>query len=602
MRFPKLSKKQWIIGSSVISVLIIILIVIFSGGDKTKEFVTETVRRGFLEQTVEVTGSLESVDHVDLSFNTSGNLGSLYVNIGDTVEEGELLAELDADDLKADVRRAEQSFNIASANLNLKIQGASNESIAVRSASVDIAKAALETAEADLVRVKLSTALALNKANDDYDNTVAQNSLTITEVNEDYINAMKSAMIGIRYSLSEADEVLGIENTIVNDAFQSILSNQDSEALTSANRAFETAQDSRDDAENIVFELTVESSEDDINLASSKIETALHDVQMTLLYTRQALDATTLETADFSLSDLASLKTSIDTARDALQIDEQNFYTYKQLYISSVQTVNTNLDNVKNALAQAEIDAVSSVAISEATVAMRKADLQSANALLAEFVAEPRDIDLVTLQSAVKSAQADLDAANARLAKTQIYSAINGQITDIALEIGEQVSAASAFISVQSSDDLFEVTLDVPEVDIIKISLDDEAQVEFDAYGDDKQASGKVVSINPAQKDLEGVVYYEVTVMLDDVSEDLSLKSGMSTDVIIVTDQRQSALYVRQRAVLENENNEKFVRIPRGSKYDEVIVETGLRADGGLVEIKNGLAEGEMIIITILEK
>lgn len=56
---------------------------------------TVTVTRGDIEKTVSALGSLQPRDYVDVGAQVSGQLKSVLVDIGDRVEKGQLLAEID---------------------------------------------------------------------------------------------------------------------------------------------------------------------------------------------------------------------------------------------------------------------------------------------------------------------------------------------------------------------------------------------------------------------------------------------------------------------------------------------------------------------------
>ena len=57
---------------------------------------TATATRGTVEQTVTALGSLQPKDYVDVGAQVSGQLKKVYVDVGDEVKEGDLLAEIDA--------------------------------------------------------------------------------------------------------------------------------------------------------------------------------------------------------------------------------------------------------------------------------------------------------------------------------------------------------------------------------------------------------------------------------------------------------------------------------------------------------------------------
>lgn len=57
---------------------------------------TATVERGDVEELVTALGTLEPGDYVDVGAQVSGQLTRLHVDVGDSVEQGQLLAEIDA--------------------------------------------------------------------------------------------------------------------------------------------------------------------------------------------------------------------------------------------------------------------------------------------------------------------------------------------------------------------------------------------------------------------------------------------------------------------------------------------------------------------------
>lgn len=65
-------------------------------GGESVTYRTATATRGTIEQTVTALGSLQPKDYVDVGAQVSGQLKSVYVEVGDHVMEGDLLAEIDA--------------------------------------------------------------------------------------------------------------------------------------------------------------------------------------------------------------------------------------------------------------------------------------------------------------------------------------------------------------------------------------------------------------------------------------------------------------------------------------------------------------------------
>lgn len=76
--------------------------------DLNEQYVFATVQRGDIQDLVTATGTVQPLDYVDVGAQVSGQLKKLHVEVGSTVQAGDLLAEIDPTVLKAtvDARRA----------------------------------------------------------------------------------------------------------------------------------------------------------------------------------------------------------------------------------------------------------------------------------------------------------------------------------------------------------------------------------------------------------------------------------------------------------------------------------------------------------------
>lgn len=148
----------------------------------------------------------------------------------------------------------------------------------------------------------------------------------------------------------------------------------------------------------------------------------------------------------------------------------------------------------------------------------------------------------------------------------------------------------------------FEIKVDIPESDIAKLTVGDNAVISLDAFGSDHLFSGKVAFIDPAQTVISDVIYYKTTVSLESNSWTEKIKPGMSADVTVTTGNKENVIYIPQRGVkvkeaLLGEVPQKYVEVLINSnQVQEKQVEIGLRADNGLVEVVSGVSEGDKII------
>jgi len=106
--------KRWVIMGVIILSLVLVSVTACSGGDQDSITQREVeVERGDLAVSVSGSGNIETADEVRLTFGTSGRVEDLYVEKGDSVKKGDVLARLDTDDLELAVARAQVALTQA---------------------------------------------------------------------------------------------------------------------------------------------------------------------------------------------------------------------------------------------------------------------------------------------------------------------------------------------------------------------------------------------------------------------------------------------------------------------------------------------------------
>jgi membrane fusion protein, macrolide-specific efflux system len=620
MRITGVLKKWWF-WAAVVAVVVVAFLVLRSGGNGV-EYVTQITEKSELVQTVDANGEVVSIDEVDLSFDVSGTVQQLLVEVGDVVEVDTLLAVLDSSELIANVQSAFQSVKVAQGNLEAQKAGSSDETLAISERALDVSKASLSVSQIDydnklsligLVedRYEADTdaqSAALEAAADNLDQTISNNANSIADSYDDLLSSAWAGVIEVRSAVGRADEILGVRNGTLNDDYQLFLGSGNPSAKANALSLFSQTEGSRDDAETRLLAANYGSS-GAIVLAADDVEDAMDDGAALLLYVRQAIE-TMPASGDLSVSELSALLASVDASRNALQLDQAALQNAFQAVQGALHDANANLEDSQNALAQAQATFDSSEAnknyqVTSATQAVstalamldqRGSEVAQALASLTQVAAEPRVVDLASYEAEVSRAQAAYKSAQARLSKAEITSPIVGSVTDISIKTGEQVVATSPIITVQTTREQFEVAADVSESDIAKVSLDDSVLLTFDAFGLGVEVNGVVREIDLAEKMVEGVVFYEVTIQIDEMEQSLALRPGLSADLILTTDMRNDAIVVPQRAVFERDDL-SYVRVLEKGDAVERRVEVGLRGDLGKVEIISGLEEGEELVI-----
>jgi macrolide-specific efflux system membrane fusion protein len=170
-----------------------------SGKDKNVNVATTKVFKGDIENTVTATGTVSPKSYVDVGAQVSGQVMKLYVDVGDSVKAGDLLAEIDKTVLETKVEssKAELAYQMSQlkdreakltlAKLTFQRQKELLESDATSKEAYENAEAALLSAEANIDMIKaqiaqIESSLKENQANLKYAMIYAPMSGTISSV------------------------------------------------------------------------------------------------------------------------------------------------------------------------------------------------------------------------------------------------------------------------------------------------------------------------------------------------------------------------------------------------------------------------------------
>ncbi len=197
------------------------------------------------------------------------------------------------------------------------------------------------------------------------------------------------------------------------------------------------------------------------------------------------------------------------------------------------------------------------------------------------------------------AAEGQLEAAEAQFENTIIRAPADGTITAVNIDPGEQSSATEAAIVLKDLENLY-VEANIAEANISEVKLDQEVKFTFDALDDSKTFTGKVATIDPASTLVSGIVNYKIKASLGKTDE---IKPGFTANLTIISQFKANVLSVPERAVLEK-NGQKVVRVVTDTKskaYAERLVTTGIKGDGGMIEITSGLEKDQEIITDIKE-
>ena len=198
-------------------------------------------------------------------------------------------------------------------------------------------------------------------------------------------------------------------------------------------------------------------------------------------------------------------------------------------------------------------------------------------------------------QLAVQTAELAVTEAETRVKETKIYAPMDGTILEIPIEKGTIVASALTNVnggtSVMTIADLTDLRIvgAIDEAQIGRVAPEQKVEIRVDAYPD-RVFEGRVERVSPLGKEVSSVVTFDVEIVVTDKSSAL-LRSGMSADVEIVTNEQADVLLVPLVAV-ESKGKARFVRLANGQQRP---IEAG-GTDGTNLVVLKGVEEGDDIL------
>jgi HlyD family secretion protein len=222
----------------------------------------------------------------------------------------------------------------------------------------------------------------------------------------------------------------------------------------------------------------------------------------------------------------------------------------------------------------------------EAAVAQGRSQLSS----LLEGASEE---DLTVAQVAVDQARASLELAQLQLEGATITAPIDGTVAFIGAETNELASPGTPMITLIDPSGFY-VDVYIDEIDIGQVEVGQEARVALDAFPGE-EVPGRVEFISPVSTENLGAISYSVRVCFDPTA--VPLRSGMTANVTIVTERRESVLLLPSRAIsADRESGSYYVERLTDHEIERVEIEIGTQ-DATYTEVLRGLEEGDQVVV-----
>jgi HlyD family secretion protein len=111
------NKKKLLIGGGFMAAIVLAGFYFWGDDSSTPQYLTARVERGNLRNTVTATGALQAVTTVQVGSQASGTISALYADFNSTVKKGQVIAQLDPAQAKAQVDQARANLEQAKASL-----------------------------------------------------------------------------------------------------------------------------------------------------------------------------------------------------------------------------------------------------------------------------------------------------------------------------------------------------------------------------------------------------------------------------------------------------------------------------------------------------
>ena len=325
---------------------------------------------------------------------------------------------------------------------------------------------------------------------------------------------------------------------------------------------------------------------------------------------------------------VTSLEEAVTEAQESYNEAKENYDAVYASYMqdfspewgSSFVVAQTNYLNAKSSLERAESSLTQAkqnlesnaeqieelqqqIVLAKAKAVINRLEVEQTyaeNRLSAENAGFSLDVTLESLAEDLEEAEEEKVALEEKLAAFEelvgeqgiVYATADGLITSATYSDGDTLERMGNLFSYATADTMH-ITVDVTQEDIVTLSVGDQVSIDFSAYQDAYE--GYIESINTTATSAgTPTVSYQVVIQVVGTLD--KLFDGMSANVSFVTDERENAVYIQRKGLIE-ENGKTYVYVKNGLMGKTLTqVETGIRNEN-YVEITQGLSAEDTIYV-----
>ncbi|WP_375340623.1 efflux RND transporter periplasmic adaptor subunit [Okeania sp. SIO3I5] len=586
------------------------------GKPEVLETLTIPVQAQNIVVRITASGEVQPIQRVNLSPKNQGRLAQLYVEQGDRVQAGQVIARMESRELEVQLRQAEARLKSSKANLARLETGSRLEEIAAARARLNQVEARLSQLQAGSRREEIAAARArLNQVQ-------ARLSQLQAGSRREEIAVAKARFDRTQANLSQLRAGNRREEIAQGKA-----------RLEQAIARLEDAQTGSMEEEIAQAKARIEATKAELELTTKRLE-RYQKLEIEGAIARDAYEEyvrddrrvkANLQEAEkrleqltqFRLAEIERLTAAVAQEKQAFQLLEKGTRVEEIAKAEAeVAEARSQLEELVNGTRPEEI-ARAKAEVAEARsqleelvngtrpeeIARAKAEVAEARSQLEELVNGTRPEEIDRAKAEVAEAEAQVRYQEIILEETKVRAPFSGVITQRYASKGAFVTPATSASNATSASSTsivalargLEVLAKVPEADIGQIKSEQTVEIVADAYPD-QVFQGKVKLIAPEAIVERDVTLFEVRVDLETGKE--KLQSGMNVDLQFLGDRLDNALVVPTVAIV-TKKGETGVLIPDAKnqpKFQPVTV--GFNIDNK-IQVLQGIKAGDRVFIEL---
>ena len=581
-RIGRFAKKHKILTILIILILIaaIAASVILRGMGRRPQFEetitveTAAIERMDLSNSIGVTGTLATAEgRTGTTTLDNIKVTEVYVEVGDEVQEGDIICTFDSSDIESALADAENNYAV-----NQQLDALEN----------------YETEYADTIEEAEDSLQDARDTRDAYKN-VYENAAAEEEDALNTLNEVKS-----QYNMENLKSVYDSAKEVLKEALEQEL-RASSESTASGGSGETEAEESgaqeqagqvqeAEAAEEKSAEGTAENASE--GTAESTAENTAESTQESTAGTENTGNQ---EVRDgYQILDLETYLSSITAIPDSCSATYEDYQSAKTAYESAQKAIS----DAQAAYEQAQANTSSAYGNYEQAQSQKESVQEQHDATVEQAQETYEKAKLEDQLVREDDARNQIEQYEEQLEDCTVYASMTGTITALNVEAGGVFTGGSIYEIQDVHNFIVEATVD--EYDVVDIKEGQTAYVVTDSLGDE-ELEGVVTYVSPVgtsgqtMGSASGTASYEIQITINEPQE--KLRSGMTASVSIALEESKDTLAVPYDCVQTNEAGESVIYVEDNGERKEIAVETGIETDYYIEVISDEISEGMTVYL-----